>query len=291
MPRHSRHIRLYDGRKLGFAEYGDPKGIPVVVCHGTAASRLQTHPDESIACKAGVRLIVPDRPGHGLSDFQKQRTPLDWPDDLVQLADRLEIERFAMLGLLTGGGVYALHCAFKIPQRLTAVSLVSCRATVQLMKAEPAIAKPVLTLARHAPALLNQYLKVMGNSVGNDPKTYLQQRLPNYSEVDRNFLNTPVGEKIFCEPLAEANAHGSQGIAWDLITCMRDWEFELSEIDYPVTIWHGSNDNIVPIEEAKAIAAALPRSTTHFIDGEGQFLFINHWQAILDDIVQAHCHA
>ena len=32
-----------------------------------------------------------DRPGHGLSDFQPERTLLDWPEDVAALADHLEI--------------------------------------------------------------------------------------------------------------------------------------------------------------------------------------------------------
>jgi len=32
--------RLPDGRRLGYARYGDPDGRPLVVCHGDAQSRL-----------------------------------------------------------------------------------------------------------------------------------------------------------------------------------------------------------------------------------------------------------
>lgn len=53
---------------------------------GTPRSRLM-HPDEGVTRDLGVRLIVADRPGFGLSDPRPGRTLLDWPDDLIALAD------------------------------------------------------------------------------------------------------------------------------------------------------------------------------------------------------------
>src|SRR5215471_4610530 len=91
-------ISLRDGRTLGYAEYGDPNGKPVFFFHGLPGSRLQRHPDESIATGLGARLITIDRPGYGLSDFQQARTLLDWPDDVTQLANSLRIDQFAAIG-------------------------------------------------------------------------------------------------------------------------------------------------------------------------------------------------
>ena len=67
-------ISLRDGRRLGYAEYGDPDGKPVFFFHGLPGSRRQRHPDNSIAIKLGARIIAIDRPGYGLSDFQQGRT-------------------------------------------------------------------------------------------------------------------------------------------------------------------------------------------------------------------------
>jgi pimeloyl-ACP methyl ester carboxylesterase len=53
-------LALPDGRVLGWAEYGDPGGPPVVFLHGTLGSRI-SRPDD--AAWAGVRLITVDRPG------------------------------------------------------------------------------------------------------------------------------------------------------------------------------------------------------------------------------------
>jgi pimeloyl-ACP methyl ester carboxylesterase len=63
-----------------------------------------------MAESSGVQLIGLDRPGIGRSDAKAGYRLLDWPDDVVEVADGLGIERFAVEGL-SGGGPYALACA------------------------------------------------------------------------------------------------------------------------------------------------------------------------------------
>ena len=50
-------------RKLGYAEFGDPAGQPVVFLHGWCGSRLTRHPDDQLTASLRVRLITVDRPG------------------------------------------------------------------------------------------------------------------------------------------------------------------------------------------------------------------------------------
>ena len=38
--RDSRVVKLADGRQLGYAEYGDPHGLPLIAFHGTPGSRF-----------------------------------------------------------------------------------------------------------------------------------------------------------------------------------------------------------------------------------------------------------
>ena len=90
-------IRLPDGRHLGYAEYGDPQGMPLLFFHGTPGSRLRLSHIGPLARDVGVRVLAPERPGFGLSAFQPKRTLLDWVQDVEVLADRLG-ERLARSG-------------------------------------------------------------------------------------------------------------------------------------------------------------------------------------------------
>jgi len=114
---------LSDGRKLGYAEYGDAKGKPIFFFHGWPSSRIQGEILDVSAKKLHARIIAIDRPGYGLSTFKKNRTLLEWPNDVTKLADYLNIKKFAVIGV-SGGGPYAAVCAYKIPERLTNAGIV-----------------------------------------------------------------------------------------------------------------------------------------------------------------------
>src|SRR5215218_5608604 len=80
-------IRLRDGRCLGYAEWGDPGGWPLLYCHGWPSSRVEGRLADHAGRAGGARVIAPDRPGMGRSSFQAGRRLVDSPDDAGQLAD------------------------------------------------------------------------------------------------------------------------------------------------------------------------------------------------------------
>ena len=124
--RTNQQIKLKDGRLLGYTEYGAREGKPVFYFHGFPGSRLDwpfSDADDS-ATQLNARIIAVDRPGMGLSDFKPGRKILDWPDDVIELADALQVDHFGVLGI-SGGGPYATTCAYKIPERLTTTAIVS----------------------------------------------------------------------------------------------------------------------------------------------------------------------
>ena len=109
-------LKLKDGRTLGYIDLGNKDGKPLFHFHGFPGSRLEATILADRAIVKNIRVICIDRPGMGLSDFKENRTLLDWPDDVVELADALEIDKFAVEGI-SGGGPYAAACAYKIPDR------------------------------------------------------------------------------------------------------------------------------------------------------------------------------
>ena len=117
-------LRLRSGRRLGYAEYGRADGWPVLFFHGFPGSRYEGRLLDGAARTVGVRIIAPDRPGFGLSDFKPARGMGSWPFDVAELADRLGVGRFSVLGF-SGGGPYAAVCGHRLRYRLLAVGLLS----------------------------------------------------------------------------------------------------------------------------------------------------------------------
>ena len=144
-----RQITLPDGRLLCFAEYGDPAGFPVVVGHGNPGSRLGCRPLIGRSYAFGVRVIAPDRPGVGGSDPLNGRSLLDWASDVRVLADTLDIDRFSTIGI-SGGAPFALACAWCLPDRVSAVGVVSGGLPINgAAQASGITVRPCLLVAMH----------------------------------------------------------------------------------------------------------------------------------------------
>jgi pimeloyl-ACP methyl ester carboxylesterase len=80
------HIVLPDGRRLAYAEFGAHGGRPVLYFHGSPSSRLEPLlVGDKVWTRHGLRVIAPDRPGMGLSDFQPGRGFSHWPADVAAL--------------------------------------------------------------------------------------------------------------------------------------------------------------------------------------------------------------
>jgi len=270
-------ILLSDGRRLGFAEYGNPSGTPVFYCHGMPGSRLQRHPNEEVLLAAGVRLIVADRPGCGLSTFQPRRRLLDWPADMAQLADTLGIDRFAVVGV-SGGGPHALACAYAMPSRLSGVAILSSPAPLNhrgALKDWGRYARLGLRIAALSPSLFYAVLWCFGNPA-RDPVAFWTTGVANLSAADHRILGQPDLLSVLIEDTREALRQGLRGYWWDLVLLAKPWGFSPSGIALPVHLWHGEADTVVPVSMGRALATSIPRCHSRFLPGEGHLLVYDH---------------
>jgi pimeloyl-ACP methyl ester carboxylesterase len=277
--------QLRDGRRLGYAEYGDPLGRPVVFFQGTPSSRL-LHPDEAMTTRLGARLIVIDRPGFGLSDFKSRRTLLDWPDDVIELLDALKIDRFAVVGV-SGGGPYVAACTYKIPQRLTAAALAGSGGPTDAPGALDGIARQRRLgywVARYAPWLFYAVVWLTHNPQRNLDK-FFEKFTAESSAPDLALIRQPEMSAMLKRNYAEATRNGVRGFAQEVIIESRPWGFRLEDIRMPVRLWHGECDTSTPIGMARYMADALPNCAATYFPGEGHFVVFTHWREILSELM------
>ncbi len=69
-------------------------------------------------------MIAADQPGVGGSSPQKRRKMVDWGKDIEELANSLELDRFAVAGH-SGGAPHALAIPYRMPDRVTKIALAS----------------------------------------------------------------------------------------------------------------------------------------------------------------------
>jgi len=265
-------VTLQDGRALGFAEYGDPIGTPVFYFHGHPGSRLEypLFDPEDAASELGVRLIAPDRPGHGLSDPQRGRTMLDWPDDVIELADALQIDRFVVLGV-SGGGPFAEACAYKIPQRVTRTAIVCGMGPANA----PGTRDGISWIYAGKPAIVrNLLLKMMVFGMRRDPEKFKQRFLSQMNEAlpapDAGVMSDPALAGPFLDwTFGEALRSGIHGASHDAKLYSKPWGFRLEDITGSVHLWHGEMDLQVLPSVGHSVAETIPNCHATFSTDDG----------------------
>jgi pimeloyl-ACP methyl ester carboxylesterase len=276
-----RTIRLRDGRRLGYGEWGDPGGRALFYFHGWPGSRVEGRLGDEAARAQGVRLIALDRPGMGLSDFQPRRSLGDWPDDVVQLAAALGLERFAVLGI-SGGGPYAAACAWKLPEQLTGAGIVSGLAPLDVPGVIAGMGRRnrlSFQLVGRLAVLRRALFASMAVAVRRRPDRVLERGVA--AEVDRHYLGRPEVRKTLVDSLSEAFRSGSRGPAWEMGLYSRPWGFRLEDVRTTVQVSHGEQDANAPIAMGRYLATVIPECRANFYPGEGHLHFVDRLPEIL----------
>jgi pimeloyl-ACP methyl ester carboxylesterase len=113
------------GPPLVVDEAGD--GPPLILIHGHPFNRTMWRPQLQ-SLSDDLRLIAPDLPGYGASPGRGAKVTMpEFAGAIVELADRLGLERFAVAGL-SMGGLVTMELGLRHPDRVAGVALVATTA-------------------------------------------------------------------------------------------------------------------------------------------------------------------
>jgi pimeloyl-ACP methyl ester carboxylesterase len=229
----------------------------------------------------GIHLISYDRPGYGRSSSQPNRTVADCALDVRTIADSFDIDRLAVWGI-SGGGPHALACAALLPDLVTAVASLA-------------------SLAPYGAEGLD-FFTGMGDDNAEDVRLFVDdpEAAREKTEHDREEMLavTPEGlHTLLASLLSPPDAAVlTPAIASDLVrlsksglapgiegwwedTCahLSDWGFDFGNINVPVQLWHGAQDQFVPFQHGQWLAARIPDVETRLTDTDGHLtLTVNH---------------
>lgn len=282
------HVTLSDGRRLGYAEFGDLNGVPLLWFPGLPGCCRFAHPtDVAITRRCKVRLIVVERPGFGISDFKPGRTLLDYARDVAELADSLGLERFCIAGV-SGGGPSLAACAYALPERVIAVGMIGCGGPPDAPGALDGMAaqrRRFAALYRHTPMVAAKIMKLA--RLDRNPERFYRLMMQGMAKSDALRVSEPEIWRDRIDHVREAMRQGTRGFAWELHTFLKPWGFELSSIRVPVELWHGEADRSTPIGMGRYLAETIPNVNARFLPDEGHFLCYDHFAEILS-AVTAH---
>lgn len=278
-------VTLHDGRRLAYREYGRAGGTPIVYCHGFPGSRMEAALAGDAAARQGIRLIAVDRPGFGGSDYQPGRRVVDWPDDVAELTQRLELPRFGVLGV-SGGAPYALACGAALGERVTRIGIVCGVGPAGFMDGYRALSlhRAVLALARGIPGAARVQCAAVGCAVHRLPA--LAMRFLGSSPPDRRVLADARVRQALLRSMQEAFRAGSRGPARDLRLLTRPWGFRSEDVEVPVELWHGEQDAVVPPSATRRQERLLPHASARYYPNDGHYsIVLDHMGEILRALV------
>ncbi|WP_405997152.1 alpha/beta fold hydrolase [Streptomyces sp. NBC_00829] len=264
--------------KLAYEEWGDPKGYPVFLLHGTPGSRLGPRPLTFDLHKLAIRLIAYDRPGYGDSDRHYGRRVADAAKDVAAIADALEIERYSVVGR-SGGGPHALACAALSPGRVASAAAVVTVAPPDaeglnwLVGMADSNVMTYSMMARHSPDLtqVSALLARNADAIRRNPSSLLNSLNEEMPDVDRrvvedagirdllllNYLSA-VGESTGSRTELEDPPEPT-GWVDDLVSFREPWGFKPEDIEgVPILLWHGEHDVFSPVSHFRWLAERIP---------------------------------
>jgi pimeloyl-ACP methyl ester carboxylesterase len=247
--------------------------------HGTPATRLQC-PDSDATLAAGVRLVTIDRPGYGESDPRPNRSLLSWPEDYAEFHDLLGLPSCPIMGW-SGGGPFALACAFAQPGIVTSVGVAGSVGPADLVPDSlgPEDRRLRDLLVVDPEAALGGMVKEW-QPYADNPMLVYEWMLENSGGPDQRLLARPDVREAMIEWARDALRQGSAGVVADSLAFLQPWGFSVADITCDVAVWVGDG---APADRAEAdyLAATIPGATYVIYPGDGHLVPLRRWAEML----------
>jgi 3-oxoadipate enol-lactonase len=225
----------WENREISYDDARGAAGTPVVLLHPFPFDRRYWAPTAAALVATGRRVITVDARGFGESDAAAPFTIADLADDLASLLDGLGVAAAAVIGLSMGGYV-SLAFAQRHAARLAALVLADTRAAADSAEARRGRADAIA---------------LIGDS-GVD--VYLQRSLPR-------LLAPGAPAPIVSEARRLAETRADRIIAGiEALRDRPDRSAELAAIHCPTLVLAGAQDQIVPVQEMRAMSLAISDS-------------------------------
>ena len=249
--------------ELYYEDHGS--GAPVVLLAGWPLDSRSWEPQVHALLEAGYRVIVYDRRGFGRSSRPTEGYDFDaLADDLHQLLTKLDLHAVTLIGFSLGTGELARYIGTHGTERLKSCVFIETLA--------PSFAKS----AENPEGVDQAGVAGVQQAILDDRFAWLTGLVENLLNLD-DYLGKRVSEQAV-RAIWDAGADASPWATW---ACppgwLADFSDDITKIDIPTLILHGTADRILPINgQGRRLHAALPAARYAEIDGGPHVMGVTH---------------
>lgn len=234
------------------------------------------------------RLIAMDRPGYGKSDLQKKITPSKFAEQIQTFLNEKNIRKLSII-TVSGGAPYAMAIAYLLKDRVRKLTSVAGVVPLTLKNCfyMSSAQRRMWMLRTFVPEPVLEYTLGRLWSSGIDKiDQFLFSESSEFSAADQEvFAHAEIGP-LLISTLRTALSQGPGAILEDLKVYKSAWGFPLDQVTCPVTLWHGSSDDVVHYKYAQEMQKLLPKAELKFISNEGHYsIAMNRRDEILGDLL------
>jgi non-heme chloroperoxidase len=243
-----------DGTNIFYKDWGS--GRPIVFSHGWPLTADAWDAQMLFLGAQGYRVIAHDRRGHGRSDQTWNGNDMDtYASDVAALFDALDLRDAVFIGHSTGGGEVAHYLGRYGTSRVAKAALIG------------AVPPFLLKTASNPEGAPREVFDALRNAVTADRSQFYRDFAMAFYGYNRP--NAKASQGVIESFWLQGMLGGIQP-QYECIKALSETDFtrDLREIDIPVLILHGDDDQVVPIDiSARKSAKLLRKSTLKVIPG------------------------
>lgn len=276
------HIRLGDGRRLAYRDYGDPAGRVMLAFHEGMGSSLLPPGTDALAARLGLRVICAERPGFGASDPHPDYSFDAVADDMVELCDQLDLNDVRLAAILSGAPS-AVQTAMRLGPRANRLMICSGRPP-RPSEAGGGPRNPLVMFRERiqkSPWVVETFYAIIRLQLSVPLVERVVRRTAVFSPGDRAFFEDhPEVAEFVAAYVGECLAHTTRGPADELRAFRRAQNLTAAELRTPLIIWHGEEDLLAPLPDLLNYLGDKAEEVWQ-APGIGHFLVLKHWEAVL----------
>lgn len=283
-------IELSDGRTLSYFEMGDPNGTPVLFFHSIICGPLLTDRAAEACEKAKIRIIAPSMPGYGdstpNSDINGEEMVASIANDYSQLLDELKIYQVLSMGHIVGA-VMAQGFVKHRPERARGLMFVGHAAhfNEDFFNDMPTLHRIWGKTILKAPAVLPFFVRASIALIDTNDQFKLIKATHNPCEVDYRALQHPDVLDVVVDGIKHAVVQGVDAFCQYSKISLSDWLHHAHEIDVPVSILHGAEDDLITEQYILPYLTVKPDTTHTSVESTGKYLLYSHWQYVMKQLI------